>query len=282
MPAGYEQRRVLEEALDTLPQGIEKVFLRADTAGYQRDLPRYCGEGKHPRFGVIEFAVGVDVTPEFKGAVAEVAKEEWHPLERQLEGGQRAPTGQEWAEVCYVPNWAGRSKRGPEYRYLAIREALAQPPLPGMERQLPFSTVALSPGGHYKLFGVVTNRTFLGDEVIWWHRSRCGKSEEAHGILKEDLPGGRFPSGLFGANAAWWGVAVLAYNLLVIMQRLVLGEGWATKPLKALRFAVINLPGRVLRHARKLLVRIPQGHPSHDVLLRARRRMAALACGPPG
>jgi hypothetical protein len=35
------------------------------------------------------------------------------------------------------------------------------------------------------------------------HRERCGKSEEAHSVLKEDLAGGQMPSNLFGANAAW-------------------------------------------------------------------------------
>ena len=40
----------------------------------------------------------------------------------------------------------------------------------------------------------------------------CGKGEEVHGVLKDDLAGGRLPSGLFGANAAWWAIAVLAFN----------------------------------------------------------------------
>jgi hypothetical protein len=41
---------------------MEKVFVRSDTAGYQKDLQRYCAEGKSERFGVIEFAIGADVT----------------------------------------------------------------------------------------------------------------------------------------------------------------------------------------------------------------------------
>ena len=50
--------RVLIEALGRLPAGVEKVMLRSDTAGYQRELLRYCAEGGDERFGVIEFAVG--------------------------------------------------------------------------------------------------------------------------------------------------------------------------------------------------------------------------------
>ena len=89
----------------------------------------------------------------------------------------------------------------------------------------------------------MTNRQGPGDGVIWWLRERCGKSEEAHSALKSDLAGGQMPSGLFGANAAWWALSILAFNLNAAMKRLALGEGWASKRMKALRFHLIELPG---------------------------------------
>ena len=46
VPAGYEQLRVLKEALALLPEGVEQVRLRSDTAGYQHSLLRYCEEGR--------------------------------------------------------------------------------------------------------------------------------------------------------------------------------------------------------------------------------------------
>ena len=102
---------------------MEKVYFKSDTAAYQVDLLRYYAEGQNERFGVIEFAIGADVTEEFKKAVAEVEEKEWHPLEREVDG-RKIATGQEWAEVCFVPTWAGLSKKGPSYRFLAIRELL--------------------------------------------------------------------------------------------------------------------------------------------------------------
>src|SRR5712691_7458344 len=62
VPAGHEQLRVMKESLSHLPDSVKKVSLRSDTAGYQEELLVYCGEGKDPRFGVIEFAIGADVT----------------------------------------------------------------------------------------------------------------------------------------------------------------------------------------------------------------------------
>ena len=102
VPAGYQQLRVLTEALGHLPAGVEKVMLRSDTARYQQELLRYCAEGRDERFGVIEFAVGVDVTAEFRRAVSAVAEQDWHTLYRKV-GEHRVDTGQQWAEVNFVP-----------------------------------------------------------------------------------------------------------------------------------------------------------------------------------
>jgi len=282
VPAGHQQLRVLKEALGHMPPGVKKVLMRSDTAGYQAELLKYCAENKDKPFGVIEFAVGVDVTREFKKAIAEVAEEDWQALEREVDG-HKIPTDQQWADVCFVPNWVGHRKRSADYRFIAIRERLRQAPLPGMGEQLelPFPTMQLADRAWYKVTGVVTNRDLPGDELIWWYRQRCGKSEEVHGVMKDDLAAGKLPSGLFGVNAAWWAIAVLAFNLNSAMKRLVLGKEWVSKRLKAVRFAFISLPGRVVRRARTLIIRLARNHPSYGLLLGARERILALAHGPP-
>ena len=50
VPAGYEQLRVLRESLEYLPDGVDRVMMRSDTAGYQKELLRYCADGKDERF----------------------------------------------------------------------------------------------------------------------------------------------------------------------------------------------------------------------------------------
>jgi hypothetical protein len=278
VPAGYEQLRVLQEALDMLPKGVKKVYLRSDTAGYQHDLLRYCEHGKHERLGRIEFAIGCDVTKEFKKAVAEA--EEWKPVMKEVKGEMRK-TGKEWAEVCFVPNAIGSSRKAPVYRYLATRELLHQEALPGMEGQLPFPTMEMS-STHYKIFGIVTNRDTEGNVLINWLHERCGKSEEAHSIMKEDLAGGRLPSSDFGGNAAWWWIMILALNLNSAMKQLVLTQSWKTKRMKGLRFSLINLPGRIIKGAGQLAIRIAQGHPSLTILIEARQRIMELGYAPSG
>ncbi|MBM3120413.1 MAG: IS1380 family transposase [Chloroflexi bacterium] len=283
VPAGFEQLRVFKEALGCLPEEVKRVRLRSDTAGYQHDLLKYCASGSNDRFGVIEFAVGCDVTKEFKRAVAEVEESEWKPIYKEVRG-KKEPSGVEWAEVCFVPNAIGHSKKGPEYRYLAKREVVVeQLMLSGMEQQisLPFPTMETR-GKRYKIFGIATNMDWDGENLIHWHHERCGKSEEAHSVMKEDLAGGKLPSNDFGENAAWWWMMILALNLNAMMKMHVLGKEWEPKRMKAIRFWLINLPGRVVKRSRNLIIRLTRNQPALDVLLEARRKIAMLmpaGCG---
>jgi len=283
VPAGFQQLRVFKEALDCLPEQVKKVRLRSDTAGYQHDLLRYCATGKNSRFGVIEFAIGCDVTREFKKAVAQVEESEWKPIYTTAYG-KKYKTGAEWAEVCYVPNAIGHSKKGPEYRYLAKREVIdRQQELPGIDPQieLPFPTMDIK-NRRYKVFGMVTNMDWEGERLIHWLHERCGKSEEVHAVMKDDLAGGKLPSEDFGENAAWWWIMILALNLNAMMKKLVMGASWISKRMKAVRFSFINLPGRVVTRSRTLIIRLTKNNPAMELLINARKKIAMLQPVPTG
>jgi len=52
---------------------------------------------------------------------------------------------------------------------------------------------------YISVFGIVTNMDWEGGKLIRWLHERCGKSEEAHSVMKEDLAGGgRCPAGILG------------------------------------------------------------------------------------
>jgi hypothetical protein len=277
VPAGYEQRRILEEALSQLPEGVDKVRMRSDTAGYQWELLKYCAEGRHERFGVIEFTVSADVTDAFRQAMNTTPDLRWQALGDD--------TNHEWAEVCFVPQDSARKKNGPTYRFLAIREPLRQLSLlEGDDAQLPFPVLSTEDEAgrpsRYKLFALVTNLKSDAADIIEWHRQRCGDSEQAHAVMKHDLAGGKLPSKLFGANAAWWAIMILTLNLDAVMRRLALGEAWVCRRLKAIRFHLIHTAGRLVEHARRLTLRISAR--SYDLLADARRAIARLAAVPDG
>ena len=113
----------LKRTLDTSPEGVVEVTLRSDSAGYQEDIMRYCAEGKNERFGVINFTISCKVGAGFKKAAKEVPEADWKPVMKEVKNNGVAKlkeTGQEWAEVNYVPGWVVKSDA--EYRFIAIRE----------------------------------------------------------------------------------------------------------------------------------------------------------------
>jgi len=285
VPAGFEQKRVLEEAIECLPNRVEKVRMRSDTAGYQHELLKYCDREDNKGCGRIEFTVGCDVTAEFKKAVLEIEDKEWTVLMKREGSDELRETGRQWAEVCFVPNAIGHSKNGPEYRYLAIRERMQdQLMLPGMEqdeKKLPFQTM-LKDSVKNKVFGIVTNMDWDGQGLIEWHYKRCGRSEQAHSVMKQDLAGGTLPSGDFGENAAWWWIMILALNLNAALKSLALGEKWGCKRMKAMRFYLINIPARVIGRSRQLSLRLNSGDPAYGWLVSIRAKIAALLPAPSG
>jgi hypothetical protein len=72
---------------------------------------------KKIKFGVIHFAVSVKVSPGFKVSVFKIKESQWHLLFDKEES--TLLTAQEWAEVCYVPEWVSKKKGNADYRFIA-------------------------------------------------------------------------------------------------------------------------------------------------------------------
>ena len=73
---------------------------------------------------------------------------------------------------------------------------------------------------------------------------------------------------------------LIAFNLNTMMKRLVLGRTWVRRRMKAIRFHLVNVAGRVVHHARQLSMRV--AGPALERLEDARERIHALANAPPG
>jgi len=277
VPCGMDQLTAFKRTLELLPQGLKTVRLRMDTQGYEWELLRYLAEGKNERFGVIPFAIGADMTQELKLAIAKLKASAWQDLPRKP-----GEVAQQWADVPFVPNASATKKDGPTYRFIATREVLAQQPLPGVAMELPFPTMDFGGLGKCKLHAIVTNRQLAGPDLIAWYRQRCGKSEEAHSVMKSDLAGGKLPCAAFGANAAWWTLMVMALNLNEMLKRLAMPEAWIPRRMKAIRAHVICVAARVVEHARQVVVRLSEAHASTDFIKEIRERILALEPAPTG
>jgi hypothetical protein len=273
VPPGSEQLEEQKRILCAAPEGIKKVTIRSDTAGYQEELLRYCAEGKNERFGEIGFTISCKVGNGFKDAVKAVSEDDWKPVIKEVKNGEvtiQKDTGQEWAEVNYVPEWMVKSNV--EYRFIAIREKTevkrgenpAQMTIfevvSDMEReneQIKRLHLTEMKGLVYKVFGIVTNKQEEdGGKIVEFHHGRCGKSEEIHLILKNELGGGHVASGKFGAEAAWWNITAMTLSLFNLFKRNFLPEeSYSYRP-KAMRYKFFVMVGRFVKHARKIVLKV--------------------------
>lgn len=108
-----------------------------------------------------------------------------------------------------------------------------------------------------KMFLMVTNDFDRdGEQALRYHRERCGKSGEAHGILKNDLAGGHVPGADFGACALWWHLCVLAYNLQRLMTHALFPEERARVRRKRLLATIYPTPAKIVHHGKRIVVRV--------------------------
>lgn len=279
VPPSYGQLEELKRVLANVPDGVKKVQLRSDSAGYQIDLLKYCALGENERFGVIDFAISCPIVQELREAAKQVTEEQWQTEFVETSKGLKA-TNQEWAEVAYASNELSLSKKSAEYRFFVIREQFEitikeqtklhteetqmKLPLEEMVENLEKSNANMKKlhltemsGKVYKIFAVVSNVTDKeGGELIRWHRKRCGKSEEVHRILKDELAGGHVVSQNFGANAAYWNIAVLALTLHSLMKQHVLPKELSKSRPKTVRFIFYSIAGLIVKHAHKVTLKV--------------------------
>ena len=254
VPANCQLKHVLEESLEQLPDNVKQVYFRVDSAGYQKALLNDCASGGNQRFGVIYFAVSVYVSEHFKQAVMDVANDDWHNMiDTDAYGNSTVNTHHQWAEVNFAPEWISHKKSNPDYLFIAIREYLHSQDNCN-EKKLPFPTYAQQ-NKTYKLFGIVSNRYDLsGNELIHWHRQRCGRSEDLHKEEKIDLSCQQLPSKYVGAKAAYWLIMILSFNLSHLIQRFMPTN--AHHHLNTLRRKLITVPARIIYHGRQLIVKL--------------------------
>ena len=235
-----------------MPTGIDKIYMRGDSAFYENDLMTWMDER------AIAYAISAKIGGQLDACIAALPESHWKPADTaaQTATGETALTKagtesdliREWAEVNYVPgdrNWS-KDAVTPR-RYLAIRVRPRQAEL-------------LVCGSKVRHFAVVTNRSDpdggSGLDLIRWHRQKAGTIEHVHDVMKNELAACALPSQKFGANAAWLRLNVLLYNLLSAFKLIGLPEELHSARPKRLRFLVLNTVGKLIRHARETVLRL--------------------------
>jgi DDE family transposase len=125
----------------------------------------------------------------------------------------------------------------------------------------------------WRHFAFVTNRTDELALVEAEHREHAVVEQVIADLKDQALA--HFPSGHFYANAAWTVLGALAHNLLRWTQLLGLPDT-TVRAARTLRRRLLQVPGRLTRHARGWTLHLPARWPWHGDYISALNAIRAL------
>lgn len=239
VPARQAPLACAQMAFAALPETVQARYFRGDSACHENELIAWLkspARGQEPG-GPIGFAISASMSPALALALSQLGEQSWTTYATEKDGTLR-----QWAEVPFVPGEAAEKKDSQPLRYVGLRLLKAQGSL-------------FADGSDRHHHAVVTNLKWSGERLLNWHREKAGTVEHVHDEVKNELGGGHMPSQHFAANAAWFKMALLSYNIASAIKGLCLPADERTARLKKFRLLLIHLAGRMSRFQCKLRLR---------------------------
>jgi Transposase DDE domain group 1 len=257
---------VLDQAIGQLPVDItvghrpgddpalvrRAVQVRVDSAGCT-DFVWRC------RARNVGFAVVARSNQAIHAAISRVASDDdaWFPARSQHGDERPGAAVAELSDLVNLSDWPPRT------RLIVRREPLH----PGAQQSL-FPSTMFRYWGHY------TDAD--GDPVTLDVHMRAHAHVEDHIRRLKDSGATRFPFTDIDANRAWLAVVCFADALVRWFQLLCLTGPLAVAEPKTLRWGLWHTPARLVRRARRRIVRILDGWPTTTALLDAYQRIALI------
>jgi hypothetical protein len=91
--------------------------------------------------------------------------------------------------------------------------------------------------------------------VLKWHNQR-GQAENFNKELKIGVGMERMPCGQSYANAVFFRIGVIAYNLFIGFKRLSCPESWAKHTIATFRWKMVQVAGRIVKHAGETVLKL--------------------------
>jgi hypothetical protein len=253
--------RVLDLALAQIPDHLrhgEDILIRCDSAGASHAFLHHV-RSLHEQGVHTFFSVGIAITEPIRAAIS--ACVDWIPA---IDADRELRDGAEIAELTHLVDLSAY----PEGTRMIVRR---ERPHPGAQLSL-FDTIE---GLRHQAFITDSPRSTASVQLLELrHRSharvedriRCGK----------DSGFGRFPSRQFAINAAWLELALVGIDLLAFTRTLLLDGEHALAEPKKLRFRLLHVAARLVRTARRTILRIARHWPWANQLATAYARLASL------
>jgi Transposase DDE domain group 1 len=252
---------VLDLALAQIPDAHrhgQDILIRCDSAGASHAFLRHIRSLRE--HGIRSyFSIGVAITEPVRAAIT--ACVDWQPA---IDGDRELRDGAEIAEITHLVDLSAY----PEGTRMIVRR---ERPHPGAQLSI-FDTIE---GLRHQVFITDGPRSTCSVQLLELRhrgharvedRIRCGK----------DSGFGRFPSRQFAINAAWLELALVGIDLLALTRTLLLDGEHALAEPKKLRYRLLHVAARLVRTARRTILRIAHNWPWADELATAYARLAAL------
>jgi hypothetical protein len=204
-----------------MPRGKRIKALRSDSAGYQASVINYCEEQG------IAFAIGADLDEAVVRAILAISGQDWRAYQNGF-----------IAETVHCMN---KSKQA--FRLVVIRRPLQQSLFDGVQQSEKYTVIA-------------TNRTESLEQVIQWYNQRGECSENRIKELKIGFGMERMPCGQFAANAMFFRIGVLAYNVGRLFALKALDASWHRHQVQTLRWKLYETAGKIVFHGRSVWLKV--------------------------
>jgi hypothetical protein len=246
---------VLDLALEQIPaRHIEnlEILVRADSAGATHGLLDYCREGN------LRFSVGYELTEPVRAAILQILGDAWVPALDQ--DGSKRNNG----EVCEITDMVDLSA-WPQRSRLIVRR----------ERPHPGAQLSFTDHDGYRFQAILTDQT--GEDIAVLE---CRHRQHAHveDRIRDDKDTGlaKFPFKEFKHNEVWLEIVLLAHDLIVWTQALVLTGELAKAEPKRIRYRLFHLAGRLAFHGRRAKLHLQDSWPWAADLVAAFKKLKTL------
>jgi hypothetical protein len=245
---------LVDLALAQLPvsPGEQPVLVRSDSAGASTRL------AWHLREQGVGFSVGMQIDAHVREAILAQPEQGWTPAidaDGQLRHG---------AEVCELTGWIDLHTWPAGTRAICRREDAH----PGA--QLRFTD---HDGHRFQVFLTDQTASDLGALELR-HRQRARVEDRIRAAKATGLQ--NLPFDRWRRNTVWLELVLAAQDLTVWTQGLVLDGDLAVAEPKTLRYRLLHVAARIVRHARRVILRLQRSWPWAVELAQAFARLRAL------
>jgi hypothetical protein len=263
VPAAMGNLPIIQRAFSVLPKTVTQYAFRADSACYEEVVLKWLADEKRqggPQ-GEIAFTISADMGEDLRAICARTAEAEWVLVDDRVEETVAC------ADVEFTPgDWP---KNAQPLRYVAVRIRKKQ-------------GLLFAAGSDTKYLSVVSNRwEMTACDLLRWHWKKAGTIEHLHDVTKNELGAAVPPCSRFGANAAWYRLSLLTYNVLSAMKRLALPKHLADARPKRLRFLLLTIAASFVSHSNRLIARVGAEAERIADFIGVRARLLQLARSPP-